>query len=88
MRSIFLSQSFEKSLAKFVNKNPDLEDKIWKVLGLLEKDIFYRILHTHKLHGRFVSHYASTVAYDCRLIFRYDDRYIYPLFIGSHDEVY
>lgn len=88
MRTIHSSPAFERSLVKFFKRNPELFKKIEKVFALLEKDVHDPALDTHKLHGKLSQFYACKLSYDYRLVFIFDDKYIYPHSIGSHNEVY
>lgn len=51
-------------------------------------DIFSPSLETHKLHGKMAKSYACSVNYYYRIVFSFDDQYIYLESIGSHDDVY
>ena len=88
MRKIIISAQFDKIFSKFVSKNPELKEKLRAVFGLLEKDIKHPLLKTHKLHGGMSVLYACSVTYYYRLAFSYDNKYIYPHTIGSHDDIY
>lgn len=88
MRSIITSPLFLRKLRKILKNNRKLEESYIHVLTNLQKDIFQKDLRTHKLHGMLENIYAASVTYRYRLLFYYDDEYIYLLNIGSHDEVY
>jgi len=88
MRKIDSSLSFDKKLIKFLKKNSDLEKKIKEVFNLLERDVHHSLLHTHRLSGRLSGYFGCTITYNYRLVFRFDNDYIYPRAIGTHDEVY
>lgn len=88
MRSISATPSFEKKLIRFLKQNPQLKEKVWSVLSLLEQNVHHHLLHTHKLHGKYSRYHACTVAYDCRIAFAFDSKQVYLYTIGSHDEVY
>jgi len=88
MRKIDSPPAFDRRLVKFIKKNPDLKEKIEKVFKLLERDVKHPLLHSHRLSGRLARYFACSITYSYRLIFRFDQDYIYLRAIGSHDEVY
>ena len=88
MHTIVFSQSFEKRLDKFIKRNKALESKMWTIFNTLEKDLFYSTLHTHKLSGKLADYHACTISYDYRLVFKFDNNYIYPHAIGNHNQIY
>lgn len=88
MRKIFSSPQFEKKLVRFLQKNPEYEKKIKIVFKLLEKDIRHPTLKTHRLHGKLSFLFSCSIAYQYRLAFSSDSKFIYPHAIGSHDDVY
>jgi len=88
MRDISLSSTFAVRLRKFIRFHPELKKSISKKLKLLKMDIFSPSLETHKLHGKMAKSYACSVNYYYRIVFSFDDQYIYLESIGSHDDVY
>lgn len=58
------------------------------VIRILSKDVSHPSLKTHKLHGRVGKSYACSINYDYRIVFSYDDKFIYLKSIGNHDDVY
>ena len=86
--------SFKRSFKRLVKKNPQLQDKILEVLELLGNDPFHPSLKSHKLTGQLEGLWACSVAYDCRVIFAFQNDVetgndlIVLTDIGSHDEVY
>ncbi len=64
---------------------PSLIEKIL----ILNLDINHPSLALHKLTGKLQNHWAFSLAYDLRVIFRYTpDGNILFIDIGTHDEVY
>jgi len=58
-------------------------------MGLFSKNLFNPKLRTHKLTGRLEGLWAFSVAYDCRVIFRFLTKdEVLLIDIGGHDEVY
>jgi addiction module RelE/StbE family toxin len=88
MRKIVVSKQFQKKLILFLRRQPELENKISGVLKLLEKDLNHPLLKTHKLHGVLSKFFACSITYEYRLVFSFDDKFIFPHTIGSHDDVY
>ncbi len=86
-RKLSVSPRFKKKLEKFLDKHPDFESRVEYVLQLLQNDPFALALETHRLHGVLVDFYACKINYHYRLVFLFDDWYIYPHSIGTHDEV-
>ena len=85
---------FKRSFKKITKKNPQLTDQIVKALKLLGEDPFTSSLKSHKLGGNLAGLRSCSVAYDCRIVFRFSDDekfleiVILLVDIGSHDEVY
>ena len=88
------SSGFNRSFRKITKKNPQLKDQIAKVLRLLTDDPFMPSLKSHKLGGDLAGLWSCSVAYDCRLIFKFSEdeelleMVILLVDIGSHDDVY
>jgi len=58
-------------------------------MELFSKNAFDSRLRTHKLTGKLEGLWAFSVAYDCRIIFKFfNDNEILLIDIGGHDEVY
>ena len=87
-RTIFPLQVFERRLVKFIKTHPELKSEIPKILLMLSKDIRTPSLSTHKLHGKMKDSYGCNINYRYRIIFSFDDDYVYLESIGSHDDVY
>ena len=85
---------FKRNFKRLVRKNPQLQEKILKILELLGNDPYTPSLKSHKLTGQLEGLWACSVAYDCRIIFAFKqdpittDELIVLVDIGSHDEVY
>ena len=79
-------------LKRTLRKSPDAQASIQIALATLQTNPFDPELKTHKLEGKMAGDWASTVAYDLRIVFKFsknqpeDD--IYLLSIGTHDDVY
>lgn len=87
-RFIFPSQAFEKRLLKFLKFHPETKADVKRVINLLENDLQTPSLKTHKLHGRMDNSYACSIDHRYRIVFSFDNKYVYPESIGTHDDVY
>ena len=82
-------QGFKKTYRKKVKNNPDLKERFWKGIDLFSKNPFDRRLKTHKLTGKLEGLWAFSIAYDCRIIFKFlTKKEVLLIDIGGHDEVY
>jgi mRNA interferase YafQ len=87
-------KSFKRAFKKLIKKNPQLKEKLFSILDLLEADPFIPSLKSHKLTGNLEGYWSCSVAYDCRIIFTFrqdtdsEETLIILVDIGSHDEVY
>ena len=94
MRTLIWDNSFKRAFKRFVRKNPQLQDKIFDTLSILETNSFASSLKSHKLSGKLEGLWACSVAYDCRIIFAFrenentENQAIVLIDIGTHDEVY
>jgi toxin HigB-1 len=80
---------FKKIYQKKVRNNANLKERFWWSLEKLSADPFDQQLKTHKLTGKLEGLWAFSVAYDCRVIFRFlDNKSVLLVDIGGHDEVY
>lgn len=77
---------------RVAKKYPQLKEDVRATLNLLEEDAHHPKLKTHKLKGQLKEYWASSVAYDLRIVFQIkieDDQEIILLHsIGTHDDVY
>ena len=93
-RKLVVSNSFQKSYLKFIQRNPDLKANIEEALKELEKDAYSIKLKTHKLSGKLLGLSACSCGYDCRIIFSIEklkesnQEVVLLIDIGTHDEVY
>jgi addiction module RelE/StbE family toxin len=94
MRELILTTYFAKRFSKIIGKNPRLLARVQAVLDALQENPFAPALETHKLKGKLENYFACTVAYDLRIVFRFEGREppevdaVVLLNIGTHDEVY
>lgn len=93
MPKVFISNKFKRSLRKFARSNLDLQRKIEQTITIMEKDLSYPQLGTHKLSGKLLGLLSCSCGYDCRIVFSLttddkNEQVIVLLDIGTHDEVY
>jgi addiction module RelE/StbE family toxin len=91
-RRLVFTSGFMRDVKRLHRRQPQAARTLAETLRLLEQDAFDSLLHTHKLRGRLADRYASTVAYDIRILFRLEEESGEPvivlLAVGTHDEVY
>jgi len=93
-RRLVSSKPFEKSLRKYLARNPTLRGAIGKALLKLSENAFDPSLKTHKLSGNLFGFLACSCGYDCRIIFSLapdketGEEVILLIDIGTHEEVY
>jgi mRNA interferase YafQ len=94
MMQVVWSSGFKRSFRKITKRNSQLKEQIIETLILLAADPFTPSLKSHKLSGNLEGFWSCSVAYDCRIVFRfYEDEQLLQMTIvlidiGTHDEVY
>lgn len=80
--------AFKRAFKNRVAGQP-MENLFWKKLDIFREDPFDARLKTHRLVAKLEGYWAFSVAYDCRVVFRFlsDDR-VLLIDIGTHEEVY
>lgn len=82
-------QGFKRSYKKKIKNNQELKKRFWDAVELFSKEPFNSRLRTHKLTGKLKGLWAFSVAFDCRVIFKFLDKdEVLLIDIGGHDEVY
>jgi mRNA-degrading endonuclease YafQ of YafQ-DinJ toxin-antitoxin module len=88
MYKIKFAPTFGKSLSKITKRDIPLQEKVRKILKLLESDPKYPSLNSHKVETRlFGERWSSRVTGDIRLIWDFDEDdnvIILVLDIGGH----
>jgi mRNA-degrading endonuclease YafQ of YafQ-DinJ toxin-antitoxin module len=80
--------AFRRAFKNRVAGQPE-ERLFWERLEILRQDPFDARLKTHRLAGKLEQYWAFSVAYDCRVVFRFlSDTRVLLANIGTHDEVY
>ena len=86
---IFPSSKSRKGLYSFLKKHPELEERIAATIDLLLADPLDQKVGAHKLTGQLKHFYGADVTpRQYRIVYAFDDRHVYFLNIGTHDEVY
>ena len=89
MLKILWDEGFKDIYKKKIRDNPVLKEKFWFAVELFSKDPFNSKLRTHKLSGKLKELWAFSVAYDCRVIFKFlDENKVFLIDIVGHDEIY
>ena len=89
MPKITWDQGFKRIYRKKVRNDQELKRRFWEALELFSKEPFNPCLRTHKLTGKLEGLLAFSVAFDCRVIFKFlDGNEVLLVDIGGHDEVY
>ena len=90
MWALVRSRTFDRRLAKFVRRHPDLRGRLADVFLALEQDPFQPRLRLHPLRGELSELHAVSVTYSDRIVLRLQiaGREVVLLDIGSHDDVY
>ncbi|MDQ1264962.1 MAG: toxin HigB [Bacteroidota bacterium] len=68
MNNLVWSESFIRSIKKYIRTNPDIQKNLDFTFELLAENIHHPLLHTHKLHGKLKGCYASSVEFDSESI--------------------
>ena len=89
MINITWDHGFKRIYKKKIKNDSELKKKFRKSLETFSKNPFNPQLRTHKLTGKLEGLWAFSVAYDCRVIFKYlNDSEVLFIDIGGHEEVY
>jgi addiction module RelE/StbE family toxin len=85
---IYPTDAFERRLTRFLKQHRELAEHVKEMFRKLEVDVHDPKLKTHKLHGKLKTSYTCSVNHNYRIVFKFDEKYVYPDSIGSHDDVY
>lgn len=94
MRTLSWAPSFRRAFRRYVQRHPQLRNRIYQTLRLLADDPFAPRLDAHKLKGTLSGLWACSAAYDCRIVFEFvqtsdeGEDVLLLVDIGTHDEVY
>ena len=72
--------------SKLLKRHPDLKNKYYRTLELLEINPLHNSLRLHKLHGKISDFYSVSIDMKYRIIidFIVENNKIIPLNIGDH----
>lgn len=87
---IVYTPGYNRRVARFLRKHPELLPQYEKVLQLLEINPFHPSLRLHRLKGSLneLHSISINISYRITMEFILNDRQIIPIDIGSHDDVY
>jgi addiction module RelE/StbE family toxin len=90
MINLVWDSTFKRSYKKRISGDAILQKKFWDAVNLFSHNPLDGRLKTHKLTGKLSGLWAFSVAYDCRVVFKFYDNNKSALLIdiGTHDEVY
>ncbi len=89
MTMINQSIHFNRSLKRLSRKRPEIIPSILEKIILFSFDKNHPSLSLHKLTGTLKDHWAFSIEYNLRVVFKYaSDGNIVLIDIGTHDEVY
>ena len=94
MGELVLTPRFERAFRRLVGKDPTLQAQIETALRRLAEDANDPRLKTHHLSGHLKGLHASSVGYDCRIVFakqkhpKTNAETLLLINIGTHEEVY
>ena len=94
MHELALTPRFERAFRRLTAKNPALRSQIEATLRRMAENLADPRLKTHRLSGQLAGLYASSVAYDCRIVFSKQKHpktgagILLLVNIGTHEEVY
>lgn len=90
MPKIIYTESYNRRVAAFLKKHPEITVQYSKTLQLLEINPGHPSLKLHKLKGRHAELYlvAINLSYRISLYFVINEDTVVPVDLGSHDELY
>lgn len=77
---------FDRELIALIKSHRIRENRIRKVLHLIETNPRHQSLRLHKLSG--TNNFAVSVDRDIRIILHFDNDIVVLMRIGAHDELY
>ena len=87
---LVFTDSYTRRAVRFLRRHPELKTPYRKTLELLELDPFHPSLRLHKLKGSLQDLHAVSInfAYRIAILFLVEGKTIFPVDVGSHDDVY
>lgn len=94
MTRLVWSSRFVRDFKRLARQNPKLRLLVEQTLQQLAEDPFHPSLYTHKLKRDLSGLWACSIDYSNRILFEFvqnpdsDEKAIFLLTLGSHDQVY
>lgn len=87
---ILITKTYQKKAVEFFKKHPDLLERYFKILTILENNPYHPSLRLHKLSGTLHEYYSVSINLEYRIIISFviNENTIIPIDIGTHDEIY
>lgn len=84
------TSTYQRREKAFLKRHPDLKERYFKTLLLLEQDPFHPSLRLHPLKGRLTGLHSASISMRYRITLELEVRNYEIIFvsIGSHGEVY
>ena len=88
--SLIFTESYEKIEKRFLKRHPDLFERYYKTLAILEQDPFHPSVRLHALEGRLAGLHAVSINLQYRITLEMElrEQEIILVSVGSHGEVY
>ncbi|HYE36308.1 plasmid stabilization protein [Methylocaldum sp.] len=82
--------SYQKRETAFLKRHPDLRERYYKTLMLLEQDPFHPSLRLHPLQGKLAGLHSASISMQYRITLELEVRgqEIILINVGSHGEIY
>jgi mRNA-degrading endonuclease YafQ of YafQ-DinJ toxin-antitoxin module len=88
MRRVFATSRFQKRLATFLSRHPELSATVDEVMVAIVQNPAAPALRTHVLKGAFAGCSASRLSREHRIVFVLAPDRTTFIDIGNHDDVY
>lgn len=87
---LIFTESYEKIERRFLKRHPDLRERYFKTLALLEQDPLHPSLRLHGLEGQLAGLHAVAINLQYRITLELElrEQEILLVNVGSHGEVY
>ena len=88
MRRVFATPRFQKRLATFLSRHPDLSAAVDEVMVLIQQNPASPSLRTHALKGAFAGCCACRLSRDYRIVFVLEPDGVIFIDVDTHYDVY
>ncbi len=87
---LLFTESYEKIEKRCLKRHPDLRERYFKTLALLEQDPLHPSLRLHELEGQLAGLHAVAINLQYRITLELElrEQEILLVNVGSHGEVY